>query len=131
MRWKSGGWMLVSLALLLGPWWMTAASAAGGGQVSGTVATTTIADTVYHADGTPATGTVIVSWGAITTATGLTVPSGSTSVTIGAGGVLNLALAPNAGATPMGSYYTAVYHLDDGSVSRSIGWCRRAWGRCR
>jgi lysophospholipase L1-like esterase len=110
--------MLVSLLLLMGPWWMTAADAAGGGQVSGSVATTTIADTVYYADGTPATGTVIVSWGAFTTATGLTVPSGSTSATIGADGVLNATLAPNAGAMPIGSYYTAVYHLDDGSVSR-------------
>ena len=32
--------------------------------------------------------------------------------------MLSVQLAPNAGATPMGSYYTAVYHLDDGSVSR-------------
>ena len=73
---------------------------------------------MYHADGTPATGTVIVSWSAFTTASGQSVPSGNTSATIGAGGALSIALAPNAGATPMGTYYTAVYHLDDGSVSR-------------
>ena len=35
-----------------------------------------------------------------------------------AGGALSLQLVPNAGSTPMGSYYTAVYHLDDGRVSR-------------
>ena len=48
-------------------------------------------------------------------AIGQTVPSGSTSATITGGGSLSVQLAPNAGATPMGSYYTAVYHLDDGS----------------
>ncbi len=116
MRWKSGGWMLVNVLLLAMPLWM--AAAVGVAQVSGTIATTTVTDTVYHADGTPAMGTVIVSWGSFTTASGLSVPSGSTSATIGAGGALSIALAPNAGATPMGSYYTAVYHLDDGSVSR-------------
>ena len=26
----------------------------------------------------------------------------------------------NAGSTPIGTYYTAVYHLDDGSVSREF-----------
>jgi trimeric autotransporter adhesin len=82
------------------------------------VATTTIHDTVYRADGSTAGGSVVVSWSAFTTASGSAVPSGTTSVTIGAGGLLTLALAPNAGATPMGSYYTAVFHLNDGSTSR-------------
>ena len=31
---------------------------------------------------------------------------------------MSLNLAPNVGATPAGSYYTAVYHLDDGTVSK-------------
>src|SRR5665213_1386700 len=82
------------------------------------VATTTVHDTVYRADGTAAGGTVLVSWSSFTTAAGSTVPAGTSSVTIGAGGLLTVALAPNAGATPMGSYYTAVFHLDDGSTSR-------------
>jgi hypothetical protein len=82
------------------------------------VATTTVQDTVYSANGTPAGGTVLVSWGSFTTAGGQTVPAGSTSVTLGAGGQLTIALAPNAGATPMGSYYTAVFHLTDGTTSR-------------
>jgi hypothetical protein len=82
------------------------------------VATTTVSDTVYRADGTAAGGTVLVSWSAFTTAAGSTVATGTTSVTIGTGGLLTVALAPNAGATPMGSYYTAVFHLDDGSTSR-------------
>jgi lysophospholipase L1-like esterase len=108
--WKLKGWVLINMLLLLMPLLAT-------GQTS-TIATTLVSDTIYSADGSPATGSVIVSWGAFATATGLTVPTGSTSATIGAGGVLSLSLAANAGATPMGSYYTAVYHLDDGSVSR-------------
>jgi len=84
------------------------------------IATTTVTDTVYRADGTAAGGTVLVSWPAFSSATGQTISSGSTSVTIAAGGLLTVQLAPNAGATPIGSYYTAVYHLDDGTVSREF-----------
>jgi lysophospholipase L1-like esterase len=84
------------------------------------IATTKVTDTVYLANGATATGTVIVSWQAFTTATGQSVPAGTTSATIGTGGVLSLQLAPNAGATPTGTYYTAVYHLNDGSVSREF-----------
>jgi len=87
-------------------------------QTSSTVATTQVTDTVYRADGTTATGTVLISWPAFTTSSGLSVPEGNTAVTIAAGGALSVALAPNAGSNPMGSYYTAVYHLDDGTVSR-------------
>ena len=82
------------------------------------VTTTTVTDTIYHADGTLAGGLVLVSWPAFTTAGGQAVPGGSTSATIGTGGLLTLQLAPNVGATPTGTYYTAVYHLDDGTVSR-------------
>ncbi len=87
-------------------------------RVAAQVATTTVQDTVYRADGTPAGGTVVVSWGAFTTAGGQAVPAGNTSAVIGAGGVVTLVLAPNAGSTPMGSYYTAVFHLNDGTTSR-------------
>jgi hypothetical protein len=82
------------------------------------VATTQILDTVYHADGTPATGTVLISWPAFTTGNGTAVPSGNTSATIAAGGALSVQLVPNAGVNPVGTYYTVIYHLDDGSVSR-------------
>jgi lysophospholipase L1-like esterase len=82
------------------------------------VVTTSVTDTIYRADGTPAGGTVIVSWPAFTTTTGQSVAAGSTSAIIDADGVLSVQLTPNAGAIPLGTYYTAVYHLDDGSVNR-------------
>ncbi|HEX4170953.1 MAG TPA: hypothetical protein VHY82_00575 [Acetobacteraceae bacterium] len=93
---------------LLGTWYGAAAQ----------VATTTIQDTVYRADGTPASGTVVVSWPTFTTAAGKAVASGNTSAAIGPNGALSLTLAPNAGAIPTGSYYTAVLHLDDGTTSQ-------------
>jgi len=82
------------------------------------LATTTVQDTVYRADGTPAGGSVVVSWGSFTTANGAAVEAGTTTVALGAGGALSIALAPNAGSTPMGSYYTAVFHLNDGTTMR-------------
>lgn len=84
----------------------------------GQVTTTTVLDTVYHADGTYATGTILVTWPAFVTATGNTVAAGNLSVAIGTNGQVSMNLAPNVGATPTGSYYTAVYHLDDGTVSK-------------
>lgn len=104
--WKRG-WMLIGIFLSL-----------LGHATFAQVPTTTVQDTVYRADGTPAGGSVVISWNAFTTAAGNAVPSGSTSVTIGTGGALTVALAPNAGGSPMGSYYTAVYHLNDGTTSR-------------
>ena len=82
------------------------------------VTTTTVQDTVYHADGTTATGTILVTWPAFVTAGGKTVAAGNITANIGSGGQVSLNLAPNVGATPAGSYYTAVYHLDDGTVSK-------------
>ena len=119
MHWKPRGWTLVGMLLLAIPGVVKLTTLSVSAQVS-QIATTQVTDTVYLADGTTATGTVIVSWQAFTTAIGQSVPAGTTSATIGAGGVLSLQLAPNAGATPMGTYYTAVYHLDDGSVSREF-----------
>lgn len=80
-----------------------------------TPGTTTIADTVYRADGSPAAGVLLISWPAFTTSAGIPVATGSTSVTIGAGGTLTVALVPNAGATPAGTLYTIVYRLSDGT----------------
>jgi len=88
------------------------------GMAAAQVPTTTVSDTVYSANGTPAGGTILVSWNSFATAGGQTIPAGSTSVTIGTGGQVSIALTPNAGASPMGSYYTAIFHLSDGTTSR-------------
>jgi hypothetical protein len=107
MKCRPGGWILIGMLL-------TAMSAVSFAQV----ATTLVADTVYHADGTAATGTVLISWPAFTTSAGQAIVTGSTSATISAAGALSVALTPNSGAVPIGTYYTAVFHLDDGTVTR-------------
>lgn len=88
------------------------------GRAQAQVAMTTVQDTVYRADGTQASGTVVVTWPTFTTAAGQAVAAGNTSATIGPNGALSVALTPNAGATPTGTYYTAVFHLDDGTTSQ-------------
>ena len=103
------GLMLVGLLIAI---------AAGGLSAVAQLATTTVADTVYRADGTTAGGSVVVSWGSFTTANGNAVTAGTTTVTIGSAGAFSIALAPNAVSTPMGSYYTAVFHLNDGTTKR-------------
>ena len=84
----------------------------------GQVTTTTVQDTVFYADGSYASGTLLVSWPAFTASSGQTVAAGQLSTQIGVNGQVMLNLAPNLGATPAGSYYTAVYHLNDGTVSK-------------
>jgi hypothetical protein len=81
-----------------------------------TLPTTTISDTVYRADGSPAGGTLLISWPEFTTAALGAVAAGNTSVTLGTGGALSVGLVPNANATPANTVYTVVYQLDDGTV---------------
>ncbi|MGD0443021.1 MAG: SGNH/GDSL hydrolase family protein [Edaphobacter sp.] len=121
MHWKLRGWALIGVLLVVLPATMTMMKVAAAAQSTqgSAIATTQVTDTVFLADGTLASGTVIVTWQAFTTASGESVPSGTTSATITAG-ALSLQLVPNAGSTPMGTYYTAVYHLNDGSVSREF-----------
>src|SRR5882724_2395051 len=76
---------------------------------------TTVSDTVFRADGTPAAGTLLVSWPAFTTSSGTAIAGGTKSVTLGSGGALSTALVPNAGATPATTVYTVVYQLTDGT----------------
>jgi len=85
-----------------------------------TPATTTINDIVYRADGTPAGGTLLISWPVFNTAGGQAVAAGTKSVTLGTGGALAVALVPNTGATPSGTFYTVVYQLNDALTSRQI-----------
>ena len=75
-----------------------------------------ITDTVYRADGTPAQGTALISWPAFTTAAGQAVTPGSLTVTLDASGGFNASLAPNTGASPVGTYYRAIFKLNDGTT---------------
>jgi hypothetical protein len=88
-------------------------------SVSGQVipAKTTIHDVVYRADGMPASGEALISWPAFTTADGAAVAAGSLSVPLKTGGVLDAALVPNIGSLPASTFYTVVFHLDDGKSS--------------
>ena len=117
MRQIGRGWVLVGLLMAV------TLARPGHGQV----VLTTVADTVYSANGAPAQGTIVVSWSAFTTAAGAAVAAGQTSATLGSNGALSIALAPNAGATPSGSYYTAIFHLSDGTTSRQY-WVIPAGG---
>ena len=84
-------------------------------------ATTTVADTVYMADGTFAQGSLIISWPAFATSGGTAVAAGTTSVKLGAKGALSVGLVPNADATPAGVYYSVTYQLGPGQV-KSESW---------
>lgn len=87
--------------------WLLAASAVW----AQTLPTTTISDTVYRADGTPAAGTLLISWPEFTTAGQQAVAAGKTSTTLGARGALSVSLVPNTNATPTNTVYTVVYPL--------------------
>ena len=102
------GWRLFCLLLTVG---LAVTAMRGAGP-----SVTTIQDTVYRADGTAASGTLLITWPAFTTAAGQPVAAGQSSVALHAGGALSVSLAPNAGASPSGTYYTVVYQLGDGSV---------------
>ncbi len=105
---------LCCLALVVGMVCAMAYAAAAAPQVG--PATTTISDSVFLADGTPAAGSLIITWPAFVTATGVEVAAGASNATLGANGALSVALVPNAGATPAGVYYSVVYQLGPGEV---------------
>ena len=69
---------------------------------------TTVQDTVYRADGSTAKGTLLISWPEFTTGGGQAVAAGTSSVTLGAGGALSVALVPNVNAIPANTVYTVV-----------------------
>jgi hypothetical protein len=82
------------------------------------IQTTNVQGIVYRADGSRAQGTMLVSWPAFTAADGSTVAAGTTSATIAPDGSVSMALTPNVGANPGGTYYTVVYHMNDGTVEK-------------
>jgi hypothetical protein len=59
---------------------------------------------------------VLISWPAFTTADAKPVAAGTLSVALGTGGAFAVALAPNAGAIPNGTFYKVVLKLDDGTT---------------
>lgn len=79
--------------------------------------TTTVQGTVYQANGKPGSGTLQLSWPAFTTAANQAVAAGRTNINIGNDGFVSVSVAPNVGSTPAGLFYTAVYHLSDGTTS--------------
>jgi hypothetical protein len=82
-----------------------------------TIGTTTVQGTVYLANGSPGSGTLQLSWPAFTTASNQTIAAGKITTTIGAGGFVTVNLAPNLGSSPAGLFYTAIYHMSDGTTS--------------
>ncbi len=79
---------------------------------------TIVADTIYRADGSAASGTLVISWPAFATADGKPVAAGTKTVKIGPDGAVNIPLVPTQGATPSGTFYKVVFSLDDGTSSQ-------------
>ncbi|WP_109487624.1 hypothetical protein [Occallatibacter savannae] len=81
------------------------------------ISTTTVQGTVYLANGSTGSGTLQVSWPAFTTATNQAIAAGKLTTNIGADGFVSVNLAPNLGSSPAGLFYTAIYHMSDGTTS--------------
>ena len=93
--------------------WMAITVASMGQGIS----TTTVQGTVYLANGSAGSGTLQISWPAFTTATNQSVAAGKIAANIGEDGFVSVNLTPNLGASPAGLFYTAVYHMKDGTTS--------------
>ena len=99
-------------------WWLIlAVTIFAGAEASAATSKTSIVDVLYRADGTPAQGTLLISWPAFTTADGDAIAAASLTVSLGADGSVQAALFPNTGSTPQGTYYKVVVDLDDGTRS--------------
>jgi hypothetical protein len=96
--------------------WLILAVAIGVGA-SAEATTTLVTGVLPRADGTPAQGTLLISWPDFTTAGGDTVAAGSKTVSLGSDGSVQIALFPNTGSTPQGTYYKVLKDLDDGTRS--------------
>ena len=87
MSHASRQWRLFCLALL--------AALVASPVESQTPPLTTISDTVYRADGSPASGVLLIAWPPFTTMGGAPVAAGNKSVTLGANGSMTVQLTPN------------------------------------
>ena len=81
---------------------------------------TSIRDTLYNADGSRTAGQIEITWNGFRSPDGKTIAAGKITRRI-TDGVLDLALVPNAGATPAGTSYAVTYLLASG-LSYSETW---------
>lgn len=81
---------------------------------------TEIRDTVLNSNGSPFTGTVVITWNGFTGPSGGTISPLSTSAKI-YNGALSVLLVPTTTASA-GTYYQAVYNSNDGLVTWSEIW---------
>ena len=79
-------------------------------------ALTTVKDTVYKSDGTPASGTVLINWQGFVSADSRPVFGGNKTLPL-TNGALAVALVPNAGGTPSGTSYRVRYYQSGGVYS--------------
>jgi hypothetical protein len=81
-----------------------------------TPGTTTIAGVVYRADGTPAGGTLVISWPAFTSSDGSAVAPGTKSVTLAQGGVLSVEAVTAKDIIDNGKFQEGLSKVIDGTV---------------
>jgi hypothetical protein len=76
---------------------------------------TTVSDTLLNADGSPASGRVVIAWPTFLAGT-CQVIAGQTTVTVN-NGLFSVELYPNDAAAPMGTSYRVTYYLKSGRIS--------------
>lgn len=86
-----------------------------------------VSQIIYRADGTPAKGSVVVSWQTFIAASGDQVLAGSKTVLLSATGLLSVQLVANVGASPAGTAYRVAWTLDLGSP-QNVSWIVPASG---
>lgn len=77
--------------------------------------TVTIKDTILYADGSAATGKIILTWPPFWSG-GMTMVGGQRAFWVNPDGTILITICPTVGALPQGVYYTATYELDRGPV---------------
>lgn len=103
--------------MTIAKWFVAAILAVGVAQ--GAPALTQVQDMLYKADGTPFTGTAVVSWGSFTAADGSVVPQNSIALPIKAG-ALFVRLAPTTNASTAARY--TVRFTADGRTQFTEKW---------